>query len=149
VRESYLYLAGQISGISYKEATIWREYVKEKLPRNIRTLSPMRGQEWLSGELSLSWDYEGYPLTSAAGLLARSFFDVQRSDMVLTDLSAASTVSQGTLCEMGWAYALRKPIILVMDKGDIHDTPIVAEQASLILPDLDTALSVVKTMLAE
>ena len=116
------YLAGPITGLSYGEARHgWRDKVGRSLNAvGILPLSPMRGKEELNHVRRLSGDPDAYGdlLTTAQGILARDYNDVARCDVVLANFLGAEQVSIGTCCEFGFAYALRKPVVVIMEKED-------------------------------
>ena len=68
--EYLVYLSGPVKGLSYKEAVAWREYVRNRLPKHIKTLSPLRGRDHLrlKDEDIIDGVYEQYPLTSSKGV---------------------------------------------------------------------------------
>jgi hypothetical protein len=117
-----VYLAGGISGLSYGDATDWREAFKAKVDEmsngRIECLSPMRGKrEYLKDVTSIGDNY-GHVDWMASGLsiTSRDRFDCKRSDAVVFNFLGASRVSIGTCIELGWADDGIKPRILVMEK---------------------------------
>ena len=109
-----VYLAGPISGTSYGESTDWRESIAEKIYPHT-ALSPMRGKSYLSSEAAIADSYDT-PLSCAKGIITRDRWDVERCDIVLVNLLGASRVSIGTMMEIAWADAYRKPVVLVMEE---------------------------------
>ena len=61
----------------------------------------------------------------------------------------AEKVSVGTCIEVGIAYALKKPIILVMDRGvgNPHDHAMVREAAWAIVNDIEEAVRLMASFL--
>jgi hypothetical protein len=49
-------------------------------------------------------------------------------------------VSIGSVMEIAWADAWRKPIVVVMDKGQLHDHSMIREVAGFVCRDLDEAI---------
>lgn len=119
-----VYLAGAIGGISYKEATKWREYASNDLSAmsdgKIVCLSPMRYKEKLSQESSMA-DFYSDVMCNQRTITARDRFDVGRCDLMLVNFIGARTRSIGTLIEIGWANCLRKPIVLAMEDNNVHE----------------------------
>ena len=119
-----VYLAGPISGLTYDGAESWRHYVKSSCQHpDIKWYSPLRYQEHLrqNGTL-LATHCDNNPMTSRNGIMTRDAWDVQTCDAMLCNLLEFPYISKGTLIEIGMAYALRKPTILVMeDEGNIHE----------------------------
>ena len=100
MKESLLYLAGPITGVSFDGCTDWREYVAGKLPKYIRGVSPMRGKKYLSNETAVKDAYENHPLSSSKGITCRDRFDTTRCDMVFVNFLGAKKASIGTVMEI-------------------------------------------------
>lgn len=141
MREFLLYCAGPITGVSYSESTDWRKYVASKLPPHIKAVSPMRGQEYLNSEESVRDSYEEHPMSSQKGITFRNRMDVMRCDMVLVNFLGAKKVSIGSVMEVAWADAWRKPIIVVMGKNNVHSHSILREASNFIVESLDEAIA--------
>ena len=142
-----VYLAGPITGQSYGGATEWREQAIERLAkRGITGLSPMRGKYYLEKFTDIP-DYVDVPLSTARGITTRDRWDCFRCDVLLVNLTGTSRVSIGTVMEIAWADAARKPIVLAMEPGSLHDHSMVREAAGYILPTLEDALTIVEAIL--
>ena len=122
-----IYMAGPITGLKYDDAESWRYYVKMKgdvlSKGEIEWFSPLRQQEHLreAGILQANHDDEN-PMTSANGLMTRDFWDVKTCNAVFCNLLNAQRVSIGSVMELGFAYSLHKPVILMMEKdGNLHE----------------------------
>ena len=64
-----------------------------------------------------------------------------RCDALLVNLLGAKKVSIGSVLEIGWADAFRKPIILAIEKeGNPHDHAELKEVANFIVDNLDEAI---------
>jgi hypothetical protein len=148
VRDFLCYLAGPIAGLDFAGGQSWREYVMSKLPQEIRGISPLRAKgERLVRVGIINDSYEDNPLTSAKGINTRDRFDCTRADCIIMNLLGASKVTIGTMIEIGWADAARRPIILVMEKDNIHNHPMVRECAGFIVDNLDEAITVCEAIL--
>jgi hypothetical protein len=136
-----LYMAGGITGISYGGSTDWRKHVADRLPPYIKPISPMRGKEYLAAEKSIKGSYEDNPLSSGRGIMCRDINDVRRCDLVLANFLGAEKPSFGTVIEISIAYALGKPIIIVIEKeGNLHNHPMILQTAGFIVSSLDEAI---------
>lgn len=146
-----IYLAGPIKGMSYEDARHgWRQIAADWLwHEQIDYTSPMRGKDALSGveELDNDHDHVLSPLTTPKGVVARDRNDVMTCDLVLCNLAGAKAVSIGTMVELGWADAWRKPIVTILGDGDLHSHVFVRELSSFIVPTLEEALEVCKAVL--
>jgi len=148
MKESLLYLVGPITGVSFGESTDWREYVATKLPGHIQAVSPMRGKKYLQKEKSIKDSYEEIPLSSQKGITCRDRMDVMRCHAILVNFLGATKVSIGSVVEIAWADAWRKPIIIAMEKDNIHSHAMIREVAGFITSDLDDAIMIATAILS-
>lgn len=148
MKEFLLYCAGPITGVSYGESTDWREYVASKLPPYIRAISPMRGKKYLKNEKAIKDSYEEHPLSSQKGITCRDRMDVIRCNMILINFLGASKVSISSVMEIAWADAWRKPIVVVMEKDNIHSHAMIREVSGFIVSNLDDAISIATAVLS-
>ena len=148
-RDFLIYLAGPISGLTYDEGQGWRDFVALQLPQEIRCMSPLRAKaDQLNSVGVIKASYENHPLTSQMGITTRDRFDVMRADAVLFNFLGAETVSIGTVMEVAWADAFRKPIVLVMENdANIHDHPMVRAVSGFRVDNLDDAVEVLTSIL--
>lgn len=136
-----VYLAGPISNCSYNECTDWRDEVNDNLPPEIVGMSPMRGKTYLEAvekiavhtekENELNTNSKVYHLrkilSSSRGIITRDYNDCTTADALIVYLLGATKVSIGTMMEIAWAYAMRIPVIAIMEPDNIHDHPMVNE----------------------
>jgi len=152
-RDFLVYLAGHIGGLSYFEATAWRDYTIrafDGICPNIRCLSPMRAKDYLRNEQQPldGRSYAGQPLSTAKATVARDRFDCQRADLVLFNLLGADIVSAGTCIELGWADAARIPMVAAIAPGSVWDLhPMIRGLISFPVATLDEAIELVPQIL--
>lgn len=144
------YLAGHITGLTYKGCITWRDYATERLADlGITAISPLRGKAHLAEKPVILDTYADHVMTTPQAIVTRDRFDVmQQSDVLLADLTAADSISIGTLIELGWADAARIPIVLVMDAGNAHDHAMVRTLAGYIVEDLEDGIDIVGSILS-
>ncbi|OGZ29841.1 MAG: hypothetical protein A2931_02330 [Candidatus Niyogibacteria bacterium RIFCSPLOWO2_01_FULL_45_48] len=147
-KQFLLYLAGPITGVSYGESTDWREYVSKKLPPHIKGVSPMRGKKYLSQERKIADSYEKEPLSCQKGITCRDRMDVMRADAIIVNFLGAKKVSIGSIMEIAWADAWRKPIIIVMEMDNVHNHSMVREVSGFIVATLDEAIEIATAVLS-
>ncbi len=135
-----LFLAGPLTGISYKDALDWRKYVESKLPADVIAFSALRGKGYVTAERVLKDAYPKHLLSTPQGTITRDRYDVSRCNALFVNFLNAEKVSIGTIMEMAWADARRIPIILAMEAGNIHDHAFVRQVAAFITGDLDEAI---------
>lgn len=149
-----VYLAGQISGLSYGGATDWREWATAELAKvGVEGLNPMRAKKYLSAMEDLDANCREYgainPLSSPKGILMRDRWDATRCDILLANLLGADRVSIGTVMEIAWADLSRTPIILVAEDGDHHDHAMINEACGIKVPTLEQAIEICKAFLGK
>ncbi len=91
--------------------------------------------------------YEEYPLASKHGIISRDRYDVMRCDMVLFNFIGTTRVSIGSVMEIGWGDAWRKPMVIAMETGNVHDHAMIREAAGFVVPTLDEAIEIVIAVL--
>lgn len=139
-----VYLGGPVTG----SALSWRQQAIDELERfGIVGVNPMRG---CSGDTHASHLAPTYA-ASKIGVATRNFYDISRVDAVLVNL----TVDQATVetgIELGWADALRKPVILIetptSQPADDYPDQMVADVANFIVPTVDDAIECVVALLS-
>jgi nucleoside 2-deoxyribosyltransferase len=143
-----IYLCGPISGLSYGDCTDWRKYAASKLADDIIPLSPMRGKEYLKSQSSMP-QADHQVMSTADAIIARDRNDVMSCDMLLANFLGAKITSIGSVVELGWADAWRKPVILVMEKtGNIHSHPFVDKLCGFKVHTLDEGIEVANAILS-
>lgn len=161
MRRPRVYLAGPITGLNYKGAVEWRDYAKNALFESfIDGISPMRGKQYLRAldtitdaraqQGDLTKDPYGFEkvMSSPAGIVGRDRNDVLTSDAVLMNLLGSERISIGTMIEVGWADAFRKPIVVVQERTGLHRHGMVDALATYTVDDLDEALDLVRLLVS-
>jgi nucleoside 2-deoxyribosyltransferase len=146
--KQYIYLAGPITGLTFKGATDWRTYAAELLDSNkIECLTPLRGKDFLlkAGVLH-SGTYDG-ALTTAKAITRRDYFDCTRASAVLINLLGAERVSIGTVMELAWCYQAQIPTVVVMESNNLHNHVMVNESCTYIVNSLEEAIRTMKILL--
>lgn len=118
-----VYLAGPITGTSYKESTDWREYAIRHLNEwGLEGFSPMRGKAYLSKEEEIKDAYSDQTMSSITGINIRDYNDTRTAGAILVNLLEAKKISIGTVMEIAWAKAHNVPVVLIMEKeGNVHE----------------------------
>lgn len=146
----HVYLAGPITGLSYEEATRWRTDIADLFAQDIVALDPMRLKSYLAGEQSIGMSYEKSMLSNCKSVLARDRNDVRRCDAVVAYFPKGARPSAGTLVELGWADAWRKPIVLLVDADDpIRKHPLVGGVAGFLATDVREAAVCINALLSD
>jgi nucleoside 2-deoxyribosyltransferase len=143
-----VYLAGPISGVATSEATSWRGQFKALLKPDIQCLSPVRDQIDSSPDYPLTME----KVRHGKGSVSRDRMDIMRSDLVVVNFVGAKGVSIGSVGEMFWADAYRKPVVLIIE-DDKPDNPhfhlFILELASWRFASLEQAAQKVNVILSD
>jgi nucleoside 2-deoxyribosyltransferase len=143
-RQFLVYCAGPITSLSYEDAIAWYKEVEKKFPSHIIPVFPLRGKTWLQGAISVEDNYlTKHPLSTLEGIMTRDRFDVMRADALLVNLLGAQKVSIGTVIEIAWAHMLQKPVVVIMEKDNMHQHSMVRGCASLVVDTLDVGIDCV------
>lgn len=144
----YVYLAGPITGLTFKGATDWRNYAAKQLDSDkVECLSPLRGKDYLLNVGVLhSGSYDGV-LTTGKAITRRDYFDCTRATAVLVNLLGTERVSIGTVMELAWCYQSEIPTIVIMEKKNIHNHVMINESSTYIVESLEEAIHTMKLLL--
>jgi nucleoside 2-deoxyribosyltransferase len=148
-----VYLAGPIADTAPGEAFDWRAYARAVLgDREVEVLSPMRRKDALRGR-SIPNSFRVYEFCGAfftpKGIMTRDHTDVVRADALLVNLLGAHKPSLGTVMELAWAFAYRKPVVVAIEaQGNVHDNhPMLHEAMGFRVETLDEAIDAVAVVL--
>lgn len=147
-----VYLAGQITGLTYDGAEDWRKLAKAELAAaGIKAVSPLRGKDYLRGIPALTADCAGYGalncMSGPRGIMTRDRFDATRCDALLVNLLGTDRVSIGTVMEIAWADLCRTPIVVAMElTGNVHEHAMINEAIGFRVETLPEALHVIKAI---
>lgn len=145
-----IYLAGPITGLSYREARFgWRqEFASYIDPTRIDVFSPMRQEGHLAEIQTIEHKpYDGV-LSQAKAIVAKDKLDVKRADLIVAGFLGAKIVSAGSLIELGWADAWEKTTIMILEPhGNPHDRFFVTEVADFRVSSVREAAEVANAIL--
>lgn len=143
----FIYLAGPINGCEEGEAKEWRKYVQSKFNKGIVGINPLRCEPpaaCSTGKYAATYSDPKYGLARA--IHGKNWLDTVACDFVLAYLPKFANdrrPSYGTVMEIGWASAMKKPICLVTDDPVIVAHPVVNTAANWILNTLDESVELV------
>lgn len=112
--------------------------------------SPMRAKDYLAEVGVLSGHpsaYDDYILSSSKGIMYRDHWDCQTADLILVNFMGADKISVGTVMEIAFGFAYRKPVVIAMEEENIHHHAMLDVAAGWICPSLDYAIDVTKAIL--
>ena len=145
----YVYLAGPMTGLNYKESIGWREHAAFLLDSKwLKTLSPLRCKKFLEYEGTLhALGYEGNVMTLPRGVIARDRFDCVRCDVLFVNLLGAKQISIGTAMEMAWANLKQIPIVCVMETDNPHEHAMLSQTIDFRVDTVAEGIECVKAIL--
>ena len=144
-----IYLAGPITGLTWGETEGWRDrfiaHLRDTSP-NVEAFSPLRDKMHLQEEGPIKDNYPNTLFASSKAIMSRDFFDVQTSDAIVANFTNAKKVSIGTVMEVAWGYQRRIPVIVIAEKGNIHEHSMMGEAANWWVETEDEALAVIHAL---
>ena len=142
-----VYLAGPIEGLTYADATTWRDKACTYLRAcGITGLSPLRFKPYLPRDRPLgNADGQDHALSQPRAIMARDRFDCTRADVVLVNLLGAKKVSIGTVMELAWAHLDQIPTVVIMepDGSNPHEHAMVQQAIDFRVTALEEGLATV------
>jgi nucleoside 2-deoxyribosyltransferase len=143
------YLAGAITGLSFDDGQNWRQTAKTLLyEMGIDGYSPLRGKSFLRKlDVIPAIPNTTKPMSTGKGIVTRDVYDVTSSDAVLINVLGAKTVSIGTVMEIAIGHVSRKPMVLVMEEGNIHEHPFVLEMVGYRVDTLQDGIDIIGNIL--
>lgn len=151
-----LYIAGYITGLTFEQASSYFTRTRDLLADvGYEVYHPFTGKGQLrreAGALKSSDYIDDSPLLTAHGITHRDHWMVKQADVVLMDLSRAREVghpSIGCTAELAWCFAYQKHSVVVRQSDDpYHHHAFINEMATVIYPDLDSALHYLAALIA-
>jgi hypothetical protein len=143
-----VYLAGAITDAQASGKGDWRSYCRGKLAPEIDVLSPLRQRsEVIDETANLSCDERLRLMQHGRSIAARDRLDVMRCSLLIVNLLGTTNVSIGSVGEIFWADAYRKPVIMVRDQKNVHTHAMLDALVAWIYEDLDEAVQTARTLL--
>jgi nucleoside 2-deoxyribosyltransferase len=133
-----VYLAGQMGGLTWREACEWREEVTAALRSSYEILSPMTGQ-YDPARADELIDFGGRRETDdlpiglvPSAYVTQDLFYIDRAQFVLANFKSHARVSIGTLTEWGYGLGQGKHLIGVVERGGVYDHAWIRRTASVM-----------------
>lgn len=139
-----VYLAGPIAGLTYDGAQYWREVAIDMLKEHgIDGYSPLRNKRFLRDHGAIGVGQWNNVMASDRGIMTRDHYDCMTSDAIICNLLSAEKVTIGSVMEIAWAFAYRKPLVVMMEpSGNLHDHPMIREAIGYRVTNLGEAVAV-------
>lgn len=143
-----IYLAGPISGLTWNEATEWRNTITPVLKElGYNVLNPLTGKDFLEdkGVIQPNIQQHESVLAKYPVIYNMDMFRVRQSDILLVNFRGCKIVSIGTVSEINLAHEKDKLVILIMDKDNIHNHPFITER-SIVVETMGEAITILKNI---
>lgn len=144
-----IYLFGRISELDYEQAIGWRNEATKVLCSWFDVLSPMRHKAELKGIGKLSGAYPEHLLCRSEAIVLRDETDLQRCDVALGYSTLTNHPGKCSWMEMGYLWALRKPMVLIAEPQDseLRDNAFLQRLPRLMFVDnIDDAVNVLTSL---
>ena len=149
--QKQVYLGTVITDLTMEEARwSWQPDFEEMLHPHIHSFSPLRGYdhgEVYSGVITTKC-YKDNPLTTDEGIVRQDYADVESADALVMMYLGAKARSIGMSGEVAWAWAMHKPIIIIMEEsGNPNDHAFIRAQASHRVTSFSKAADILNRLL--
>ena len=149
-----VYLAGPMTGLSGHDAGSWREEIKTLLDYcpagTLELLDPCRNSG-VAGQTKYLAEGNIDPtaaLTNPRAQRTRNLFDISRASLIFCNFLGAQRISVGTVYELGYAAALGKPTIIVIEpSGNVHEHLMTSPGFECRVNSIDDGLDMLKSFL--
>lgn len=148
IKRKKIYLAGPITGLTYKGAQDWRTALKIELDQipGVVAYTPLRLKEFLDDDRII----QGHE-ASRNWIVARDRWDVATADIVLANFAGATFASVGTVSEVTQAYSQPHTFTIVVLPSDEKNTNphhhiFTYHLADAIVESLEEALALIKSL---
>jgi len=144
MRKGVIYLGGSMTGLTWRQATEWREDAKVLLP-NWDLINPCTTQvpEDALDEIIVASTQEDNDLDitcTATGIVAQDLYFIDRADWLFCNFLYATQISFGTAFEMGYAKRAGKKILSVIEPGSIHDQAFARRGSDIFTSNFEEAI---------
>jgi nucleoside 2-deoxyribosyltransferase len=123
-----------MEGCSDDEMLVWRRAATLSFNEGIKAISPVRIDS---------------KFTTA--IITQNQYDVKECDVTLAYLPKSISdrrCSYGTICEIAWAHAQNKPVVIVSDDPYVHDHPVIQE-IGVHFGELNAAVGYINQLLTQ
>jgi hypothetical protein len=145
-----IYLAGAMSGLTWREALGWRRECEAELSKDWCLINPVRAQvrdDQMDEIIKLPSKEEYLPLhLTSSGICAQDEFFINKSDWLLCYYVNAKGPSFGTVWEQAKAWEAGKLILSVITPGSLHDHPFTRRRSHVFTPHLHEAIDFFKAI---
>jgi|TARA_R100001530_G_scaffold136032_1_gene114961 hypothetical protein len=148
---NYIYLAGPIAGMDGDDANDWRDYVCQQFDQSqyngqIVGVSPLRceppNEDGVYDSFLDRIDEQPWYRTPRA-IDTKNQLDTWRSSAILAYMPESlikERLSVGTIMEIAWGIAVRKPVFLVSDYPALVNHPLIDRNVASVCYDVDEAI---------
>ena len=146
-----VYLCGTIAGCTYEEARYgWRRELAALLDDWIPVLSPMRQEGHLAEQTGTLGAFapDNKAIATQRAIVAKDKLDIHQCSIIVANFIGADRVSIGSVAEIGYASALGRTIVVIMEsQGNIHDHIFVREMADVRVETVLEAAAIINSLL--
>jgi hypothetical protein len=142
-----IYLTGPVTGVAESAQSTWRDKLRLSVEPAVRLIDPLADGA-IRSPLYRRAAATSMPSMQAFGALtiARNKEAIQSCDMLFANLSGCRTVSLGSVGEIFWADAYRKPILIIREAlENPHDHLLLNQVATWMFFNLDEGIRQVRT----
>jgi nucleoside 2-deoxyribosyltransferase len=134
VMRNKIYIAGPITGMTGEEVINYFDGTAEALEHiGYDVYQPMTAKGFFRNEVEFIPSGYQMPISTDRAIFGRDHWMVSMCDIFWANLLKGSErVSIGTVCELAWAFELRKHTILTLNKVNVHRHAFVLQMADIV-----------------
>ena len=150
MRKGVIYLAGGMTGLTWRQALHWRKEAERLLSHQWKIINPVRQQmNSHPDDIILASTQKDTKLAlahTATGICAQDEFYIDQSDWIFCNTLNAQIPSIGTIWELGYAWGTRKKILTLLEPESIHDHPFIRRRSHVFTPSFEEAIDFFQTI---
>ena len=143
-----IYTVGSISGLTKEQVEEYftgSKHYFESLGYTV--FNPMSGKGQLRvDKIYRAKDYR-HPVATNRAIIGRDRWMVGQADVIYANFSNSQMASIGSMFELAWAYELKKHIVAVIPKENIHQHAFVLQACDIIFETEEEAKEYLKDLI--
>ena len=143
-----IYTVGSISGLTKEQVEEYFTGTKRFLESlGYTVFNPMSGKGQLRvDKIYRAKDYR-HPVATNRAIIGRDRWMVGQADIIYANFANSQMASIGSMFELAWGYELRKHIIAVVPKENIHQHAFVLQACDIIFETEAEAIEYLKDLI--
>ncbi len=143
-----IYTVGSISGLTIEQVENYFSQTKALLESfGYVVFNPMTGKGRLRVDKIYRAKDNRHPVATNRAIIGRDRWMVGQADIIYANFTNSEMASIGSMFELAWGYDLKKHIVAVLPKDNIHQHAFVLQACDIIFETEDEALKYLKDLI--